>query len=123
MGIHTGQALLTGGDYVGLSLHEVARITAAGHGGQVLVSEATRRARRRRLPAGLELRDLGERRLKDLSAPARIYQLVGEGLADRFPAASDARPARQQPARPADDASSAEPSWPSRCGCSLRRGC
>ncbi len=84
MGIHTGQALLTGGDYVGLSLHEVARITAAGHGGQVLVSETTRRLLTA-LPAGLELRDLGERRLKDLSAPARIYQLVGEGLGDRFP--------------------------------------
>ncbi|HYI22899.1 MAG TPA: adenylate/guanylate cyclase domain-containing protein [Candidatus Limnocylindrales bacterium] len=84
MGIHTGQALLIDGDYVGLSLHEVARITAAGHGGQVLVSEATRRLVTT-LPAGLELRDLGERRLKDLSAPARIYQLSGEGLADRFP--------------------------------------
>jgi len=84
MGIHTGEALLTGGDYVGLSLHEVARITAAGHGGQVLISEATRRLATT-LPAGLELRDLGERRLKDLSAPARIYQLVGDGLGDRFP--------------------------------------
>ncbi len=84
MGIHTGQALLTEGDYVGLSLHEVARITAAGHGGQVLISEASRRLVAT-LPAGLELRDLGERRLKDLSAPARIYQLTGEGLGDRFP--------------------------------------
>ena len=84
MGIHTGQALLTEGDYVGLSLHEVARITSVGHGGQVLVSEATRRLLTT-LPAGLELRDLGERRLKDLSAPARIYQLTGDGLGDRFP--------------------------------------
>ncbi len=84
MGIHSGEALLTGGDYVGLALHQVARITAAGHGGQVLVSEATRRLMAA-LPTGLELRDLGERRLKDLAAPERIYQLVGEGLADRFP--------------------------------------
>ncbi len=43
MGIHTGEALLTGGNYVGLALHQVARITSAGHGGQVLVSDATRR--------------------------------------------------------------------------------
>ena len=84
MGVHTGEAILTGGDYVGLALHQVARITAAGHGGQVLVSEATRRLAAS-LPAGLELRDLGERRLKDLASPERLYQLVGEGLADKFP--------------------------------------
>ncbi|MEO6349332.1 MAG: AAA family ATPase [Candidatus Limnocylindrales bacterium] len=84
MGIHSGEALLTGGDYVGLSLHQVARITAAGHGGQVLVSEATRRLLSA-LPGGLELRDLGERRLKDLALPERIHQLIGDGLAERFP--------------------------------------
>ncbi len=84
MGIHTGEALLTGGDYVGLALHQVARITAAGHGGQILISDATRRLATS-LPAGLELRDLGERRLKDLASPERIYQLIGDGLADKFP--------------------------------------
>ncbi len=84
MGIHTGEALLTGGNYVGLALHQVARIMAAGHGGQILVSEATR-SLATSLPDGLELRDLGERRLKDLASPERIYQLVGEGLADKFP--------------------------------------
>ena len=84
MGIHTGEALLTGGNYVGLALHQVARIMAAGHGGQVLVSDATRRLVAA-LPQGLELRDLGERRLKDLASPERIYQLVGEGLAEKFP--------------------------------------
>ena len=84
MGVHTGEAVLTGGDYVGLALHQVARITAAGHGGQVLISDATRRLATS-LASGLELRDLGERRLKDLASPERIYQLVGEGLAEKFP--------------------------------------
>ncbi len=84
MGIHSGEALATGADFVGLTLHEVARITSAGHGGQVLVSEATR-GLVGTLPPGLGLRDLGERRLKDLAAPTRIYQLTEEGLLDRFP--------------------------------------
>ncbi|HUR16238.1 MAG TPA: adenylate/guanylate cyclase domain-containing protein, partial [Candidatus Limnocylindrales bacterium] len=84
MGIHTGEAMAAGDNFVGLALHEVARIMAAGHGGQVLVSEATRRVAQS-LPHGLELRDLGERRLKDLAAPERLYQLVSEGLADKFP--------------------------------------
>ena len=84
MGVHTGEAVSIGGDYVGLALHQVARITAAGHGGQVLVSEATRRLATT-VSAESELRDLGERRLKDLASPERLYQLVGEGLDDKFP--------------------------------------
>ncbi len=85
MGIHTGEAIATGDNYVGLPLHEVARITAAGHGGQVLVSEATHRLLSA-LPEGIELRDLGERRFKDLGAAQRIYQLAGQGLPDGFAA-------------------------------------
>ena len=84
MGVHAGEALLIGGDYVGLALHQVARITAAGHGGQVLVSDATRRLAAT-LPSDLQLRDLGERRLKDLASAERLFQLTGEGLADTFP--------------------------------------
>ena len=85
MGLHSGEAMETNGDYVGLAVHQVARIMSAGHGGQVLVSEATRRLAPQ-LPPGTELRDLGERRLKDLAAPERLYQLVIEGLDERFPA-------------------------------------
>jgi predicted ATPase len=69
MGVHTGTPLLTEEGYVGADVHRAARIAAAGHGGQVLVSAATRA-----LLDG-ELTDLGEHRLKDLSAPERIYQL------------------------------------------------
>ncbi len=84
MGVHSGEALATGDNFVGLALHQVARIMSAGHGGQVLVSEATR-GLVGMPPEGLSLRDLGERRLKDLAAPERLYQLTGEGLLERFP--------------------------------------
>jgi class 3 adenylate cyclase len=76
MGVHTGDARLTGEGYAGRELHRAARIAASGHGGQVLVSAATAA-----LVRDDRLRDLGEHRLKDLSAPERIYQL-GE---DEFP--------------------------------------
>lgn len=58
VGVHTGQALLHHGEHFGLDLHRAARITDAGHGGQVLVSEATR-DRVGGLPDGITLRDLG----------------------------------------------------------------
>jgi predicted ATPase/class 3 adenylate cyclase len=77
MGLHTGTPLLTAEGYVGEDVHRAARIAAAGHGGQVLVSNATSA-----LVDRDELRDLGEHRLKDLSAPERIFQL-GDG---EFPA-------------------------------------
>ena len=72
IGLHTGTPLLTDEGYVGGDVHRAARIAAAGHGGQVLVSASTARL------VEIELKDLGEHRLKDLSAPERIYQL-GEG--------------------------------------------
>jgi predicted ATPase/class 3 adenylate cyclase len=71
MGLHTGKPVVTVEGYVGMDVHRGARIAGAGHGGQVLVSEATRLA----LRDGAELRDLGEQRLKDLGAPIRLYQL------------------------------------------------
>ena len=71
IGIHTGEPLLTESGYVGLDVHRAARIAAAAHGGQVLISEMTRDL----LDSALELRDLGEHRLKDLTSPERIYQL------------------------------------------------
>jgi predicted ATPase len=73
IGVHTGEPLLTGDGYVGIDVHRAARIAAAGHGGQVLVSQSTRD-----LVASNGFRDLGEHRLKDLTAPERIYQL-GDG--------------------------------------------
>jgi predicted ATPase len=73
IGLHTGEPLITDEGYVGIDIHRAARIAAAGHGGQVLVSQSTRD-----LVGADGLRDLGEHRLHDLTAPERIYQL-GDG--------------------------------------------
>ena len=85
MGLHTGEAVVVGEDYAGLEVHRAARVAAVGHGGQVLVTEATR------LLAGdpgdgITLRDLGEHRLKDVARPERIYQVEADGLDTAFPA-------------------------------------
>ena len=69
MGVHTGEVSLNETGYVGLDVHRAARIAAAGHGGQVLVSAATA------LLLDVPLRDLGEHRFKDLRAPERVFQL------------------------------------------------
>jgi class 3 adenylate cyclase len=85
VGIHTGTPLLADEGYVGTDVHRAARIGASGHGGQVLVSTATT------VLAGADgLRDLGEHRLKDLSAPERVYQL------DHDRAPNLASPGRQE---------------------------
>jgi predicted ATPase/class 3 adenylate cyclase len=85
MGIHTGEGVLGGDNYVGLDVNRAARIAAAGHGGQVLVSEPTRALVEHAVPTDAELRDLGRHRLKDIEQPEHIYQLVIEGLPDAFP--------------------------------------
>ena len=71
MGMHTGEPLLVGGEYSGIDVHRAARIAAAGHGGQVLLSESTRDL----LETSTDVRDLGRHRLKDLGEPVRLYQL------------------------------------------------
>src|SRR6187431_3386266 len=68
MGLHTGEPRRADEGYVGFDVHRAARIAAAGHGGQVLLSQATADL------AGVEVRDLGLHRLKDLSAPERLFQ-------------------------------------------------
>jgi predicted ATPase/class 3 adenylate cyclase len=80
MAIHTGEPLLVDSRYVGMDVHRVARIMAAAHGGQVLVSETTAP-----LLDGMPLRDLGLHRLKDLLAPICLRQLLVPGLPDEFP--------------------------------------
>ena len=71
IGLHTCEPLLTDEGYVGVDVHRAARIAASGHGGQVLLSQTTRDLVHTRI----EMRDLGEHRLKDLSAPQRLYQI------------------------------------------------
>jgi YVTN family beta-propeller protein len=84
IGINTGEAALEDGRYVGFAVHRAARISAAGHGGQILLSSLTRELVEHDLPPDQLVRDLGERRLKDLPRPERIYQLVVDGLPSEF---------------------------------------
>ena len=86
IGLHTGEAPLVGEEYIGLDVHHAARVSAAAHGGQVLVSETTHSLVEHSLPAELSVRDLGVHRLKDLARPERLYQLVIDGVPDVFPA-------------------------------------
>src|SRR6266540_880306 len=85
IGIHTGQPTLTSTGYVGLDVPRAARICAAAHGRQVLLSQTTRELVEYELPDGISVRDLGEHRLKDLTSPQRLSQLVIRGLPDDFP--------------------------------------
>jgi predicted ATPase/class 3 adenylate cyclase len=85
MGLHTGAPSRTPDGYAGLDVHRVARLGSAGHGGQVLLSEATRDLIADTLPEGLGVRDLGEHRLRDIPRPERVFQLVVPGLPDEFP--------------------------------------
>ncbi len=86
MGLHTGEALATETRYVGMDVHRAARISAAAHGGQILLSDTTHALVAKDLPRGLSLRDLGEHRLKDLAHPLRLFQVVAGGLPTGFPA-------------------------------------
>ena len=84
MGVHCGEAEQTPAGMVGLDVHRAARIAAAAHGGQVLVSETVAALAGDGLPPGAALRDLGVHRLKDLGRPERLFQLCGPGLASEF---------------------------------------
>ena len=85
IGIHTGEAVRRDGEYFGLDLHLAARIADAGHGGQVLVSEATRALIAGAEPEDVRLLDLGLHRLKGLLAPLRLFQVEASGLPRSFP--------------------------------------
>jgi predicted ATPase/class 3 adenylate cyclase len=85
MAVHTGATEERGGDYFGPPVNRVARLLSAGHGGQVLLSLATQELVRDELPEGVGLRDLGERRLKDLFRPERVFQLIAPDLPSGFP--------------------------------------
>jgi predicted ATPase/class 3 adenylate cyclase/Tfp pilus assembly protein PilF len=101
LGLHTGEPTLAAGGYVGLDIHRAARICAAGHGGQILLSQTTSDLVAHALPEGVNLRDLGEHRLKDLHRPEHLFQLVIPDLLANFPALRtlDSRP-NNLPAQP-----------------------
>src|SRR5690348_6894999 len=85
IGLHTGEPSLVAEGYTGIDVHHAARIMSAGHGGQVLLSQATRELVEHSLPNRVALRDMGEHRLKDIQHPSHIYQLVIAGLPNDFP--------------------------------------
>jgi predicted ATPase/class 3 adenylate cyclase len=86
MGVPTGSPMVHGEGYVGMDVHRAARISAAAHGGQVLLSEVSAQLVAGGLPRGVGLLDLGSHRLKDIARPERLFQLTGPGLDSRFPA-------------------------------------
>ena len=83
--LHTGMTEERDGDYFGTPVNRVARLLSAGHGGQTLLSLSTHELVRDHLPGGVELRDMGEHRLKDLGRPERVFQLIASGLPTDFP--------------------------------------
>jgi predicted ATPase/class 3 adenylate cyclase len=94
MGLHTGEGVTGGEDYVGIDVNRAARIADAAHGGQVLVSGATHGLVEHDLPEGASFRDLGKHRLRDIAHPEHLYDVVIEGLPADFlpPRTLDARP-------------------------------
>jgi class 3 adenylate cyclase len=107
MGIATGEAELCGTDYFGAVLNRAARVMAAGHGGQILLAESTAG-----LLSGVDLVDLGPRRLRDLPTSVQVFQVQAEGLRTDFPSlrALDASPGNLRPA--ATTSSGASPRSP-----------
>jgi predicted ATPase len=95
MGLATGEAELRGGDYFGAVLNRAARVMAAGHGGQILLVESTAG-----LLSGIDLVDLGPRRLRDLPTPIGVFQVQADGLRTEFPPlrALDVSPGNLRPA-------------------------
>jgi YVTN family beta-propeller protein len=107
IGVHSARATPVGGRYTGLAVHRASRICSAGHGGQVLVSQATQSLledEEEELAASLI--DLGEHRLKDIERPVRLYQVPVPGLPSRFPP-----PRGEAPPSDALESTLAPPPW------------
>jgi predicted ATPase/class 3 adenylate cyclase len=85
MGLHVGTASLSGGNYVGLDVHRAARIAAAGHGGQLLISSTVCAEVQQQLPPSVSLQDLGRHFLRGLDEPEHLFQVVVPGLLREFP--------------------------------------
>jgi hypothetical protein len=95
MGLATGEAELRDGDYFGAVLNRASRLMAAGHGGQILLADSTAG-----LLSGVDLRNRGPRRLRDVPMPVRVFQVRAEGLRTEFPPlrALDTTPGNLRPA-------------------------
>ena len=121
IGIVTGEAHLRGEDYVGLAVNRCRRLCDAGHGGQILIDQATASIAADHLPANSAMRDLGAHTLKDLQI-AQIYQVLHTDLLPNFPPLRSNSSAGTFPTR--SPASSGAPKkWKSSKSCSRRRAC
>jgi class 3 adenylate cyclase len=96
IGLHTGEASLSGDGYVGFAVHQASRIGDLGHGGQILLSRTTAALVEHDLPTDTQIRDLGDQRLQGLDRPEQIFQLVVLGLQELFPPLGARRPAPAQ---------------------------
>jgi predicted ATPase/class 3 adenylate cyclase/DNA-binding CsgD family transcriptional regulator len=92
--IHTGEADLIAGHYVGAPLYRCARLMATGHGGQILVSRATEEIVADSLPDGVSLRDLGQHRLRDIARTEHVFQIMHPELRAEFPPLKSLEPER-----------------------------
>src|SRR5262249_17355182 len=101
VGIHSGEPTLADVGYIGLPVHTAARVCSAAHGGQILVSAATRVALGTSAPAGVRFRSLGQHRLAGLADPETLFQVQARGLRADFPKLRVGRRANTR--RPSDD--------------------
>ena len=85
-GLHSGYPTRSGANYVGMAVHTAARVCAAAHGGQVVISGDTRLALTGMVPSGIRFRGLGTHRLRGIPEPVALHQVVTAGLGGRFPA-------------------------------------
>ena len=92
IGLHTGEASISGDSYVGFAVHQAARLGDLGHGGQILLSRTTAALVEHELPTSIRVRDLGETRLPGLDRAEAVFQVVAEGLPERFPPIGIRRP-------------------------------
>ena len=86
MGLHTGEVRLSGGEYIGLTIHQAARVVNVAHGGQIVCSPTTAAECDGRLPDGVTFVDLGRWRVRDFDGPTKLFQVASDGLALTFPA-------------------------------------
>ena len=99
MGLHTGEPAVGEQRYTGFGVHRAARISAAGHGGQVLLSNATRELVEDDVPENIAIRDLGTYQLKDIDRPEHLFQLAAEDLPSEFPPLKAAKVTAPHPLR------------------------
>jgi class 3 adenylate cyclase len=107
MGLHTGEPAVGAEGYLGVDVVRAARLCATAQGGHVLLSETTRALLGSSLPDGVSIHALGERRLKDIDEPERVFELAIEGV--------------EQPEAPAPDPVAAETDWDARAAELTRR--